>query len=189
MEAHRRSQRKKAAEKKKSARQEILAKTPLSKRDPSKLFIEIERLREEEAVGSLDGPGRMKRSHLEQQFVALNRARGKAKLRTMSLPEFDPEEYLARRKKITSIESVESVDVINKETIENVRIDLPMPDDEPLVNGVPGLPPYRSKNESMLVSENNEKEYKSVLSGEATIISKEAHLTAQVDRFLNEIDM
>lgn len=152
VEAYRRSLKKKAVERRKAARREALSKIPIARRDPSKLLMEIERLREAECQESLDGPERMRRKHLEEQFRSLNKAREKAKLPTLHLPEYDPEMYLAR------LQRLKTAKTFHKTSSESVNMSLdniPLPKDTPYTTGeFPSiLPPYppasvRSSKES-----------------------------------------
>lgn len=178
-EAHRRSQKRKLQEKKKNARREQLSRLPLARRDPSKLLMEIERLRALESKGGLDGPARMKRKHLEQQFVALNKARDKAGLPFMSLPDFDPETYLQCEVKGPQVTIDPS---FGEPSPSNMTIlQLPMPDDEPFEGGPPGLPPYlarprpsKAPSTSFIISSEPVKDEKSFLQ-------------YQVDQFLRDL--
>jgi hypothetical protein len=183
VETYRRSQKRKQSERKRAGRKETLSKTPLTRRDPSKLLVEIERLRETEAKGRLDGPGRLRRKHLEDQFVALNKAREKAGMPSMVLPEFDPEEYLSRKNDPKEDKTVEPQ---STEWFEGCSI--PLPDDDPLESGVPGLPPYRIFNR---IADDNEpiRPTKSLIISAEPSVSKKDHLEAQVDQFLNEINL
>lgn len=178
VEAHRRSQKRKTAERKKAIRKEVLSKIPISKRDPSKLLIEIERLRTLEAQNKLDGSGKLKRSHLEDQFVSLNKAREKAGLPTMVLPEFDPEAYLNKLK--TPSRPTEEQHTINHEF---TALDIPVPDDEPYEAGAPGLPPYHLEESS-----NKAETISNVIIAEPSV-PRSDHLEAQVDQFLHELDL
>ncbi|PJF17955.1 hypothetical protein PSACC_02241 [Paramicrosporidium saccamoebae] len=184
VETYRRSQKRKQSERKRAGRKEALSKTPLARRDPSKLLVEIERLRETEAKGRLDGPGRLRRKHLEDQFVALNKAREKAGMPSMILPEFDPEEYLNRKKDLDKDKTVEP------QTTEWFDEDchIPLPDDDPLETGVPGLPPYRIFNKVTDGNESVRPTNRLIISAEPSV-SKRNHLEAQVDQFLNELDL
>lgn len=108
------------------------------KRDPTRMLIQIERLRMAEAEGKLDGPGRMRRKRLEDQFRAMQKALEKAKKPTLALSEFDPEEYLQRNKNETS--TLVSSGPAGK---NDIPIDVPWPGDEELEEAPAGLPPYR----------------------------------------------
>jgi hypothetical protein len=189
VEAHRRSQKRKVAEKKRVARKELLSRTPLARRDPSILLVEIEKLRDLECEGRLDGPGRLKRKHLEEQFVALNKAREKAGLLTMHISEFDPEEYLARKKSELEIGRKQDY----HENMKAKDITLPWPDDEPYEIGVPGLPPYLDQPlvenaDSNQTPPKTSTKTELIIAAESSV-PQEAHLKAQVDQFLNELDL
>lgn len=141
VESYRRSLKKKAVERRRAARKEALSKIPIAKRDPSKLLMEIERLREAECQDGLDGPGRMRRKHLEEQFRSLNKAREKAKLPTLHLTEYDPDMYRARLQRLKAPKT--SYTASDEETDTSLG-SIPLPDDTPYtVYEFPSiLPPY-----------------------------------------------
>lgn len=147
-ESHRRAQKRRTAERKKRTRQEALARVPLARRDPSKLLVEIERLRELECEGRLGGDARMRRKHLEDQFAALCRAQQKAGVPTLVLPDYDPEAYLARlcaARGSAGAGRAAPEDNADAETEADASALPPMPPGEPLLGGVPGLPAYRDQ--------------------------------------------
>lgn len=198
VDAHRRSLKRKAQEKKRAAKKEALSKIPLAKRDPSKLLVEIERLRDLECEDKLDGPGRMRRKHLEEQFVALKKAREKAKLPTLELLEFDPEEYLKRKKNKRSISVLDEDSSTVKSAKKYTFLDIPMPDDEELLgNGVPGLPPYLSHPldplfhqgpVNVVESDPIECDAPVVAAAEAQLYDEKGRLDYEVDGFLREFE-
>lgn len=197
VEAHRRSQKRKQQERKRAARREVLSRLPLARRDPSKLLTEITRLREAERAGRLDGPGRMRRKHLEEQFVALNKAREKASLPTLLLPDFDPDVEAAKEE---TAAAAEPKDIAPWErTVHGERdcADIAMPDDEPLQDGIPGLPPYlaRSLDDPAGESERGQEEVPGERTSAVPLIRAEptrtvrTSLDTQVDAFLRELDL
>lgn len=192
-ESHRRLQKRKAVEKKRKARKEVLTRIPLARRDPSTLLVEIERLRNLESDQRLDGPGRMRRKHLEEQFTALNKAREKAGLPIMLLPDFDPEVYKARRQS-------EPLTTTNETKDDKIQMgeekEIPMPDDTPYETGVPGLPPYLDAPlsrievvEDVVVTAVASTPSGSVIIRGETNVSSKDHLAAQVNQFLDEMGL
>jgi len=159
-------QKQKQAKQRKAVKLERLTRTPILKRDPAPLLVEIERLRRLEAQEKLDGPNRMRRKHLEEQFEALRKAREKAGMPVMVLQPFLPEDY----KELENNESAGSWP--------------PLPDDEPYNIGPPGLPPYQLKaldetvEEQALLLPKTE----SLIKGEAVINT--ALLDEELDAFM-----
>ena len=199
VEAHRRSQKRKQQEKKRAVRQELLSRLPLARRDPSKLLAEITRLREMELAGRLDGSGRMKRNHLEEQFAALNKAREKVALPTLLLPDFDPTtppNAVPANKKIREQSRTEAP----RRIVYGDRdcLDLPMPSGPPLPEGgIAALSPYlpgpldaslEAKATTVDLQEPHEMTPVPVITAEPTR-QITTDLDIRVDAFLKDLDV